>query len=278
VETSNLLGSTWIGIMCSAFGCAVFLVPLLAILLGNGLIKVDVTPLFSVMGALIPEAPLLTTSSGEPMLVKNKDIRQFLSRGSGRTVDSRMPVKGVYMFDQMGPLSLIDFSLTEGFDANSGTFDFNMTKAMVQTGVPSAKYGGIGPYLPGGWLAKGFAKLEYNVRFFCPPQLADGDHCILAEDVMGAGFPTKEESMKKPMVWHMIQQEGGRKFVRDSWLAPPWSTNDETYRKTHAKFHVYNLLRLVDADGNIDEEHFKLFMEKQDGQDLTCSNEDALGK
>ena len=58
------------------------------------------------------------------------------------------------------------------------------------------------------------------------------------------------------MLWHMTRFDGGRKYVRDSWLVPPWVTPDESYHKTHGKFHSYRLFLLMHANGTIDEEHF----------------------
>mmetsp|Transcript_4729 Transcript_4729/g.11104 ORF Transcript_4729/g.11104 Transcript_4729/m.11104 type:complete len:125 (-) Transcript_4729:80-454(-) len=111
------------------------------------------------------------------------------------------------------------------------------------------------------------AALTYQVRFLCPLTLADGEHCLLTESLFGGRFPSKEEAASGPMVWHMIQHDGGRKFVRNSWLIPPWAEPTE-YLGTHSHFHSYTLLRLVDSNGNLDEEHFQHLMRKLDGQDV----------
>lgn len=175
------------------------------------------------------------------------------------------PVQGVYMFDQMGPTGWIDFS-TAKVDPSSKAADVNIYDITAQAGVPEPKFGGIGPFMPGSYLVAGAEKIQYKVRFYCPTSLEDGEYCFVADSFFGQPF--SEQYQAGAMLWHLTKMDGGRKYVRDTWIVPPWATGDDTYAKTHQKFHSYNLLVLMHANGTIDEEHFSLFMEKQNGQDL----------
>ena len=115
---------------------------------------------------------------------------------------------------------------------------------------------------------------QYNVRFYCPAEMKDGDYCKVVESLFQKPFPKKDEIGS--MLWHMTRFDGGRKYVRDTWLVPPWVTPDETYPKTREKFHSYNLFVLMHGNGTIDEEHFSRLMAKLDGQDLVVPK--ALGR
>ena len=171
------------------------------------------------------------------------------------------------MFDQMGPAGWIDFSYLTKWDPSTGAMDTNIYDITAQSGVPAPRFGGIGPFMPGGYLIAGAEKLQYRVRFYCPTPLHDNDYCRVVESFLGHPFPGQDEPAG-PMFWRMTQFDEGRKYVRDTWLVPPWATADDAYAKMHGTFHSYNLLRLMHANGTIDEEHFGLFMEKFDGQDL----------
>ena len=140
------------------------------------------------------------------------------------------------------------------------------TEVTAQSGVPSLEFGGIGPYFPGGYVVPVIEWGQYNVRFYCPAKMRDGDYCKVVESFFQKPFPKKDEIGS--MLCHMTRFDGGRKYVRDTWLVPPWVTPDETYPKTHGKFHSYNILLLMHGNGTIDEEHFSRFMMKLDGQDL----------
>jgi len=248
--------------------CTLVLVPLLAILVGTGLVKVDLTPLCCAAGKLLPNFDLKGPDD-KSLLVPNKEIRSFLQKvglkGGMSDANGQFPLQGVYMFDQMGPAAWIDFSMLK-WDPSSKAADANIFDCTAQAGVPDPKFGGIGPFIPGSYLLSVATKGQYKVRFFCPPKLHDGEHCLVADSIMGQAFPDKYEA--GAMLWHMTQFDGGRKYVRDTWIIPPWATADDGYAKTHQPFHRYNLLRLLHGNGTIDEEHFSLFMEKQDGQDL----------
>lgn len=251
--------------LCSAMlgCCAVLLVPLLAVLIGSGLVIVDVKPLFAFAGKALP-----SFVPKDAKAVPNSEVRNFLLQAGlkGKAAASpqyeKLPLKGVFMFDQMGPAGWIDFSYVSSWDADKGEAVINMWDLTAPSGVPTPKYGGIGPYFPGGYLLAATEWLQYRVRFSCPP-LQDGKYCLLKESVFGKPFADKDDQ-GGPMLWHMTQFDGGRKFVRDTWLVPPWGTADTSA----SKFHSYSLLKLMDANGAIDEENFQLFMEKLDGQDL----------
>ena len=53
-------------------GCSTLLVPLLAVLVGTGLVKIDVTPLFCATGKLLPSY-VMKGPGGKDLLVPNKD-------------------------------------------------------------------------------------------------------------------------------------------------------------------------------------------------------------
>ena len=80
--------------------CSIIVVPLLAILLGTGLVKVDVTPLCAAAGGLLPSY-VPTTADGKPLVVPNKEIRNFLLQHGGkgpmaqRPKDAQPPLQGV---------------------------------------------------------------------------------------------------------------------------------------------------------------------------------------
>ena len=206
--------------------------------------------------------------------LRPEEIRNFLKKaGLKGGQDGAFPLQGVYMFDQMGPCGWIDFS-TLKLTPSSKAGDFNIFDITAQAGVPAPEYAGIGPFVPGAYLLAGAQKMEYKVRFYCPSKLHDGDFCTVADSFFGQPF--LDDYKPGPMLWHLTQFDGGRKYVRDTWLVPPWANADDDYAKTHTPFHSYNLLRLMDASGTIDEEHFARFMEKQNGQDLVPSQ--ALAK
>ena len=252
--------------------CTFLIVPLLAILLGTGLVKVDVTPLCAAAGKLVP-VYIPKTSAGKALVVKNEEIRNFLLQHgwkgpmAERPEGEQAPLQGVYMFDQMGPAGWIDFSTLSQETPGSGAWDINIWDITAQYGSPTPKFGGIGPFIPGGYLLVGAEKIQYRVRFYCPAQMKDGDYCRVVESFAGSEFPGKDDSAG-PMYWKMTRFQGGRKYVRDTWLAPPWATADETYAKTHGKFHSYNLLLLMHPNRTIDEENFNLLLERFNGEGL----------
>ena len=190
-------------------------------------------------------------------------MKKVGAKGDGK--GAAFPLQGIYMFDQMGPVGWIDFSNLK-LDPSSKAGDLDMWDLTAQAGVPEPKFGGIGPFVPGTYLMPYAEKMQYKVRFYCPSTLQDGEYCFVGDSLFGKSFSEKYEA--GPMLWHLTQYDGGRKYVRDTWIVPPWATPDETYTKTHTQFHSYYLLRLMYPNGTIDEEHFSLFMEKQNGQDL----------
>lgn len=244
-------------------GCCTLLVPVLAVLVGTGLVKIDVTPLFCATGKLLPSYAMKGPGDKD-LLVPNKEIRNFMKKVGTKGGTAAFPLQGVYMFDQMGPVGWIDFSNLKLDSSKAG--DINIWDCTAQAGVPEPKFGGIGPFIPGSYLLPYAEKMQYKVRFYCPSTLQDGEYCFVGDSFFGKPFSDTYEA--GPMLWHLTQYDGGRKYVRDTWIVPPWATPDETYAKTHTQFHSYNLLRLMYPNGTIDEEHFALFMEKQNGQDL----------
>ena len=177
----------------------------------------------------------------------NEEIRSFM-RKVGRKGDgtATFPLQGVYMFDQMGPVGWIDFSNLK-LDPSSKAGDVNIYDCTAQAGVPEPKFGGIGPFIPGSYLIPYAEKMQYKVRFYCPSTLQDGEYCFVGDSFLGSPFSDTYEA--GPMLWHLTQYDGGRKYVRDTWIVPPWDTPDETYAKTHTQFHSYNLLRLMYPNG-----------------------------
>ena len=227
--------------------CTLVLVPLLAILVGTGLVKVDLTPLCCAAGKLLPNFDLKGPDD-KSLLVPNKDlhdwadfvddlgkklgncmkvyetvekllaikhwsttnksyvflpcsrweeIRSFLQKvglkGGMSDANGQFPLQGVYMFDQMGPAAWIDFSMLK-WDPSSKAADANIFDCTAQAGVPDPKFGGIGPFIPGSYLLSVATKGQYKVRFFCPPKLHDGEHCLVADSIMGQAFPDKYEA------------------------------------------------------------------------------------
>lgn len=245
--------------------------------LGTGLIKVDPTPLFALMGKFIPE----TLVAIDPrQAISNKEIEQFMEKkalqfkAASSAEKCKFPLQGLYMFDGMGAAALMDFGKLRNCTSNSADSDLT-SDAALQTGVPSAEFGGIGPYLPGTLMGAGFKTLQYKVRWFCSDitkKLEDGEHCMLTESLFGHPFPPMEDVVsvkgKGAMTWIIVSSEGGRKYTRKSWLNFPWAAMSMEYLKTHATFHEYSLLRLIDAEGRIDQEHVQRFMQKLDGQDV----------
>lgn len=245
--------------------CTFFVVPLVA-LLATGLVKVDVTPLFYASGRLLPE--YVPQADGKPLVVPNKDIRAFLEKAGlkGGMDDKSSPLRGLYMFHLMGPVGWIDFSYAS-WDSAIQAAEIDMRTITVQSGVPTPEFGGIGPFVPGGYMVPLVNQIKYKVRFYCPKQMKDGDYCNVVESLFGKPMPAKEDP-PGPMLWHMTQFDGGRKYVRDTWLVPPWATPDKDYVETHGKAHKYELLVLMHPNRTIDEDNFQQFMKKLDGQDL----------
>merc|ERR1712196_620070 len=140
------------------------------------------------------------------MVVKNKDVRSWLEKRAKTPQPAdlaKMPVQGLYMFDQMGPAAVIDFALSHHFDAKEYSFDHSLADFVAsQSGVPATKYGGLGPYLPGGWMAKGMSKAKYTARFYCPEKLGGDNFCLLTESLFGGAFHNKDELRTQgPMFW-----------------------------------------------------------------------------
>ncbi|CAE7643668.1 yfkN, partial [Symbiodinium pilosum] len=261
--------------------CSFVVVPLLAFLVATGFVKVDITPLCFAAGKLLPT--YVPQVDGKALVVPNREIRDFLKRtGLKGGAEAAGPLQGVYMFDQMGPMAWIDFSYAT-WNPSIEAADFSMDTVTAQSGVPAPEFGGIGPFIPGGYLLPVPEKGQYKVRFYCPAKMKDGDHCKVVESLFGQPYPNKDEVGL--MLWHMTRYDGGRKYVRDTWLVPPWTTADDSYSKAHGKFHSYNLFVLMHANGTIDEEHFSRFMEKLDGlyvikstmQVLVCMSGDFVG-
>ena len=253
--------------------CSLVVVPLLAVFVGTGLVKVDVTPLCAALGALLPKYVPKTTD-GKPLVIPNKEIRRFLEtygmKGPMATrPESEQPsLRGVYMFDQMGPAGWIDFSYLTKWDPSTGAMDTNIYDITAQSGVPAPRFGGIGPFMPGGYLIAGAEKMQSTMRFYCPVHVRDGDRCLIVGSSSGNPFPDRDEAGRTHFRMMLKQVDGGRKYTRDTWIVPPWAVADDAYAESHETFHTYNLLRLMHANRSIDEEHFSLFMEKFDGQDL----------
>lgn len=67
-------------------GCCTLLVPVLAILVGTGLVKVDFTPLCCAAGKLLPNFEL--KSGDKTLLVPNKDGRWAKSRAQMKHLTS----------------------------------------------------------------------------------------------------------------------------------------------------------------------------------------------
>ncbi|CAE8672163.1 unnamed protein product [Polarella glacialis] len=277
--------------MCDGGGaCFAVLVALVAVLIGGGLIvvDVDVTPLSSKLGSLLPH-PAVPVADGKEMIVKNSDVRAYLASKSlaGPMTQhplyaEKFPVKGVYYFDKMGSAGVVDFSYLENWNPEVGTFELDMQYTICQTGVPSnTTSGGWGPYLPGGYMLKAIVALSYQNQFSCGAAdrmpMQDGDSCTLSESIFGASHES-ETLGKMGMAWLMTKREGGRVFDRNSWLAPPWATNDASYRSSHAPFHNYRLRRLVDEHKALDEEHYEMLMNKLAGQDLVFLRPDLLDR
>lgn len=252
--------------------CSLMVIPLFAVFIATGLVKVDITPVFHAAGKFVPE--YVPTAGDKALTVPNGQIRDFLQKaGLKGGAEPRGPLNGVYMFEQMGPMAWIDFSYAT-WEPSIGAADISMGTVTAQSGVPSLEFGGIGPYFPGGYVVPVIEWGQYNVRFYCPAEMKDGDYCKVVESLFHKPFPKKDEIGS--MLWHMTRFDGGRKYVRDTWLVPPWVTPDETYPKTREKFHSYNLFVLMHGNGTIDEEHFSRLMAKLDGQDLVVPK--ALGR
>ncbi|CAE8672843.1 unnamed protein product [Polarella glacialis] len=251
------------------------LVALLGVLWKFEVVLVDVRPFFWLCAKLIPEH-IPTDETGKPMQLRvaNKDIRTYLSTkvGMGELVNhpdyKHAPLKGVYMFYGNGPDVLIDFSRLTNWDTKTNSLDFDMTLVSAQMGLPAIKFANWGPYTNGGVTARLITWWKYHTRFFCPGEFKDGDTCTLTASFFGSTLKTLEEADKSGFQWKMICVDGGRKLVRNTWLTPPWVVQDEKYQKENPPLHTYSLLRVVDMDGKIDEEHFNLLMERMDGQEL----------
>ena len=98
-----------------------------------------------------------------------------------RPKDAQPPLQGVYMFDQMGPTGWIDFSYATHWEPSAGALDVNMYDITAQSGVPEPRFGGIGPFLPGGYLLAGIEFAQSQMRFYCPTTLQDQEPWFLYE-------------------------------------------------------------------------------------------------
>jgi len=191
-------------------------------------------------------------------VVRNADVRRFLQSCTlngpmaNHTNYAKFPVKGVYMFQGLGPAALEDFSHARDWDEQANTFELDMRHTIMQSGVDT-KYGGIGPYVPGLWMSKIFwsSFMNYKNLFRCPKgPLLDEQRCEIDSSVLGANY-TRDQTGTQ----YFIKHESGRVFERQTTMF-------------ESEFHNYKLRRVVDESGQIDEENFEMLMEKLDGQDL----------
>lgn len=194
---------------------------------------------------------------GEAITVKNADVRGFLEKQTlkGPIVNhpnyAEFPVKGVYMYKDLGPAAVEDFSFAYDWDQKNNSFWLSMEHAMMQSGIPD-KHAGMGPYLPGTWMGSLFNFVDYKVFFRCPPNpILDGQHCEVDGQMLGMILGDTDESNYQ----YFIKHDGGRSYERRSNTAGAFE-------------HTYWLHRLVDETGKIDEENYKMLMEKLGGQDL----------
>merc|ERR550525_1743729 len=191
------------------------------------------------------------------ILIKNGDVRNFLE---SRTLNGPMashpnysdfPVKGVYMFKGLGPAALEDFSYATNWDQVAHMFEFDMSHTLVLSGMPTVKYAGMGPFISGSVLAQVFKFLNYRSLFRCPESpMRDEQSCVIDAGMLSLDYhrdPLGDQ--------YFIKHDGGRVYERKSTLR-------------ESEFHTYWMYRLVDEFGQIDEDHFKLFAEMLDGQDL----------
>lgn len=263
------------------FSFSTLFVALAAVLVGNGLVLVDISPLSRSLGSLLPATPR-TTAEGKPLVVKNEDVRRWLETRSGKGPMVKhpqyksFPIKGVYMFHRLGTAALVDFSYLENWNVEAGQFDLNMSYCFFQTGMPPLEYGYWGYYVPGAIMTRVLPAIGNRNRFTCPKVLKDGDSCVLTDSIFGRPF--EEDLIRKVgMRWFMVKEDGGRKYVRPNYFAPPWhDSNDVAYWKSRTPFHSYDLLRVVDEDGNIDEENYQHLIRKLDGSDLASALESMV--
>lgn len=207
-------------------------------------------------------APLIGPD-GKPFVIKNSEVRSYLQEhtlkgGMARHPRySEFPVKGVYMFQYLGPASLIDFSHLSDWDEEENTFELDMSWCMAQSGIPWRQAGLIGPFVPGALLGKAIPITSYKNKWYCPRRpMQDGQNCSIVASFFGGSYETDIEGKLGLTQW-FIKRAGGKLWVRDT-----------TFWQKLVLFHHYNLHRVVDENGSIDETNFELLMEKLGGQDL----------
>ncbi|CAE8613001.1 unnamed protein product [Polarella glacialis] len=206
---------------------------------------------------------------GKPMIIKNADVRTYLAKHALKGPLSKhpefkdFPLKGVYMFTNLGSVGWADFSHLQNWDSSAGTFDWAMTSLVVQSGLARA-YAALMAIptiamalMPGGFTLRLFRALNYSNRFEWPSGgMRDGERAKVTASMAGGSYEFDFEGKMGFTQW-FIQRDGGRMYERDTtWLGD------------YMQFHDYKLLRLVDESGTIDEEHFRMFMKKIGGQDL----------
>lgn len=178
----------------------------------------------------------------------------------------------------MGPASVIDMSYSYNWEEDAGRFEYNMSYCMFHSSVAlkgSAPFESLmplaGPYLPGGLLGKLFKTLQYTNQWRCNEgPVVDGWNCTIIPSVFGITYDTVARVFEggPQAKMFMVRRDGGRKWVRDTFLAPPWLTNDWEYQSWTPRFHTYNVLRIKDGDGKIDEDNYEYSMDKLSGQDI----------
>mmetsp|Transcript_127942 Transcript_127942/g.331739 ORF Transcript_127942/g.331739 Transcript_127942/m.331739 type:complete len:284 (+) Transcript_127942:96-947(+) len=219
-------------------------------------------------------------AEGRPMVIKNKDIRRYLETSAMKGDMSKhpnyakFPLKGVHMFTNLGGYALVDFSQLENWDEDENTFEINMTKAcLYQSGWSCTQGSMLCPFfwtafIPGGPIMRVFRAIGYWNKFYLPSKdaLKEGKKVQVAARCLGLSYAFNFEG-KLGFTQYFTEHDGGKMYDRDTfWLYP------------HFEFHEYKLWQVVDKAGKIDEDGFKMLMDKIGDQDLYYGHEAAAPK
>jgi len=284
-----MLGSAALMMLAVMGGCIAIAVPVLITMLPFlcvilGLLVVGVTA-FYVLTRLY-SGPIIS-DSGKPMVIKNADIRSYLENSAGKGDMTKhpnyknFPIKGVYMFTNLGPIALADFSNMENWDEKKHTYEIDMLKCCTfQSGRPQTFGGLVGPmmftaFVFGANMMRVFRTVKYWNQFQSPTKTAlkEGLRIPVVASMNGDAY-SKDPEGKMGFTQWFTEREGGRFYDRHTM----WSLFKvfDLCKVNHCdwfQFHHYQLYRIVDENGQIDEQHFKMFMEKLGGQDMYYGHE-----
>ncbi|CAE8608175.1 unnamed protein product [Polarella glacialis] len=138
-----------------------------------------------------------------------------------------------------------------------------MTKAcLFQSGFSRTQGAMLCPFfwtafVPGGPIMRTFRAIGYKNKFLLPSKdaLKEGKRCQVEAKMCGLSYEFNFEG-RLGFSQYFTERDGGKVYDRDTF----WTKLFE--------FHEYKLFQVVDKYGKIDEEGYKMLLEKVGDQDL----------